>query len=188
MTFRTGRQMVTEMKRGMLATLFISLLLPMAVLASGDVRLIGHYDDIRTFDPSDPHQFGHGVDLYRRADGTLFGTFIYAPGTTEGISAILYDIHSANHGKTFKFKAKLSSGSESNKGSYRDSRDAFAFKGSISDRWINGKLTRNDGYEPTKKGTTTSIKLKRDRSRINGTYLPASYSEWLADAPPPVDW
>ena len=42
--------MVTEMKQGILAALLISLLMPMAVSANGDVRLIGHYDDIRTFD------------------------------------------------------------------------------------------------------------------------------------------
>lgn len=185
---RTGPRMVTEMKQGILAALLISLLMPMAVSANGDVRLIGHYDDIRTFDSSDPHQLGHGVDLYRRADGTWFGTFIYAPGTTEGISAVLYDVHSANHGKNFEFKAKLSSGTESNQGSFRDSRDAFAFTGSISDRWIVGKLVRKDGYEPAKKASTTSIKLKRDRSRINGAYRPASYEEWLANAPPLVGW
>lgn len=185
---RTGPRMVADMKQGILAALFISLLLPMAVSARSDVRLIGHYTDIRTYDSSDPHQFGHGVDLYRRADGTWFGTFTYAPGTTEGISAVLYDVHSANHGRNFEFKAKLSSGSESNRGSYRDRRDAFAFKGSISDRWIAGKLVRKDGYEPAKNARTTSIRLKRDRSRIDGAYRPASYEEWLADAPPPVGW
>lgn len=164
------------------------LLVSMVFAEPNDVQLIGHYDNIMTSNSSDSHQLGYGISLYLRTDGIVFGTFVYAPGMTEGINAVLYDIDVNDCGKTLKFKAKLSSGSEIHDGVYRETRELFVFEGVLLDQLISGKLIQKNGYEPMKIRKRILIKLKRDRSELNGTYVPSSYNEWLADAPTPVKW
>lgn len=180
--------MGTEMQR--LFVLFLScILFAFAAFAqAGEVRLIGHYDNIKASNSPDPHQFGYGMSLYRRTDGLVFGSFVYASGTTEGSNALLYDIELDQDKKLLTFKAKLSSGSEPSGSGFRETREIFAFKGSIAGKFVSGKLVRTDGYAPATSAKTTQIKLKRDRSKLNGTYVPGSYEEWLSQAPPPANW
>lgn len=177
-----------EMKKILLGILLNCWLATLAFALNGGVQLIGHYDNIVTFDSADPHQQGYGVDLYRNADGSVFGTFVFAPGTTEGVSAVLYDITWRQTTKSLKFKAKLSAGHESSKNYDRDSHDFFAFEGTLSDRFIVGRLTHKSGYEPQLPGTTINVKLKRDRSRLNGAYVPTSFDQWKKTSPPLANW
>ena len=176
------------MNRLLIALLSFFLVFSTAHAELGDVHLIGHYDNIVTSMSEDPHQYGFGVDLYRRSDGMAFGNFTYAPGTTEGFGAVLYDIQLNEKSRLIRFKAKLSAGSESHNNVYRDTRDAFTFEGTISDKLIVGKLVHSDGHEPKKRGKTTQVRLKRDRTKLGGCYVPGSYKEWLTNAPPPVSW
>lgn len=175
--------------RKLLAVFLSSLFLVSSSLAEeGQIRLIGHYSDIETYNTSDPHQLGYAVHLYERNDGLLFGHFTYAPGTTEGFGATLYDIQLNKKTNFLTFKAKLSAGREMTKNYDRVTRNIFTFSGSVSNKFITGDLILTSGYEPGVVQEKVKVRLRRDRSKWVRSYTPKSYNEWLESARPIPDW
>lgn len=175
--------------RKLLSVFLSSLFLVSSSLAEeGQIRLIGHYSDIETYNISDPHQLGYAVDLYERSDGMIFGDFTYAPGTTEGFGATLYDIQLNKKTKVLTFKAKLSAGREMSKDYDRDAQNIFTFSGSLGNKFIIGNLVITSGYAPAVVQKKINVKLRRDRSKREGSYKPKSYNEWLESALPIPNW
>lgn len=128
------------------------------------VSSIGEYSNMLYTHDEDPHFLsGFSIRLYS-LNNEVIGEIAMANGSPEPVSGMLYDVIYKPKQDFLAFKAKLSLGNETNpdiKGKDRDSRDFFAFSGKITPNVITGAMIQKDGYDLSKRGLTTKVKLKR---------------------------
>lgn len=130
--------------------------------------VISDYSNITTSMSHDPHQSGYAVTIYKREDGFLFGDFTFAPGSTEGVGAKLFDLH-FEHGHLV-FKAKTSAYEMVSLKRSGPSRELFDFSGEVRGNNLIGTLKVWDGYDLSKPQSVQQVKLKR-----GNTASPLSY-------------
>ena len=139
------------------------------------IHLVGDYSNIITSIDDDPHQSGYAVVLYQLSDGTYFGDFTYAMGSTEAVGSPLIDLKVLD--RRISFTARTSSAAEMD-GS--PSRELFKFSGVIQDRSIRGVLSKSDGKGKSTKIYTEKIRLIR---RPLDLMEPKNYEDYLRFAP-----
>ena len=168
------------------------LIVLLAVVAVGDcraacqeVKLVGHYFNTTWTNDEDPHLIdGYEVDLYKCAN-RLFGEIAIATGTSEAVSARLYDIDLEEGTGRLTFKAKYSSGQEFSKKigpGGREARSILAFVGTLSRRRLQGIFVVSDAYTNLVEDKPRRHVLKRD----NDNGVPKTADDFVKSPPVPA--